>query len=174
MPSQPDSPETIASAIEIRDPDIDQARVRERVAAALAARRAWAGRNGIDYDGIVAAQPVSDASEARAAAIRGAIERLRAAPAQATVQAFLTPSPVPVLGGIVQRVRMALHRVAIFYVNQSAGKQATFNQAAAASIYAMEGASADAARVVELLERVAILEREVAKLRHDASRRARE
>lgn len=170
MPSQPDSPETIASAIEIRDPDIDQARVRKSVAAALAARRAWADQNGFDYDGIVAAQPVSDAAEARAA-IRDAIQRLRAAPRLATVTAFLTPSPLPVLGGIVQRVRMALHRVAIFYVNQSASKQAAFNQAAAAGIDAMERAAADAARVGELLERVAILEREVAKLRHDLSRR---
>jgi uncharacterized small protein (DUF1192 family) len=172
MPSQPDSPETIASAIEIRDPDIDQARVRQRVAEALAARRAWADRNGIDYDGIIAAQTVSDPAEARAAAMRGAIERLRAAPTQAIVSAFLTPSKLPVLGGIVQRVRMALHRVAIFYVNQSANKQASFNQAAAASIYELEHASADASRVVELLKRVAILEREVARLQHDLSRRA--
>jgi len=171
MPSQPDSPETIPSAIEIRVPDIDQRRVGQRVAEALAARRAWAGRNGIDYDGIVAAQTVSDPAEARAAAMRDAIERLRAAPTQAIVSSFLTPSKLPVLGGLVQRVRMALHRVAIFYVNLSASKQASFNQAAAASIYELEHASADAARVVELLKRVANLERQVVRPQHVLSRR---
>lgn len=43
------------------------------------------------------------------------------------VSLFVTPLPIPMIGGIVARVRAALHQVTLFYVNMSAQRQIAFN-----------------------------------------------
>lgn len=40
---------------------------------------------------------------------------------------YLTPSKVPLIGGLWQRVRLALHGLAVFYVNRLAEAQMRFN-----------------------------------------------
>jgi hypothetical protein len=44
------------------------------------------------------------------------------------VESFLSPSKPPLIGGLWQRVRLAAHNLVLFYVNQLAGMQKTFNQ----------------------------------------------
>ena len=44
------------------------------------------------------------------------------------VQPFLTPSHLPVIGKLLQKVRGAIHELVIFYVNQLAGVQGAFNR----------------------------------------------
>ena len=43
------------------------------------------------------------------------------------VALFVTPRPIPVIGGLVARLRVGLHQIALFYVNMSAQRQIGFN-----------------------------------------------
>jgi hypothetical protein len=45
-----------------------------------------------------------------------------------TVQPFLTPSTVPIVGGLWQKIRLAAHNLVVFYVNRHAGAQMAFNR----------------------------------------------
>jgi hypothetical protein len=45
-----------------------------------------------------------------------------------SVQPFLSPSHIPIIGGLWQRVRLAAHQLVVFYVNRLAGAQGTFNR----------------------------------------------
>ena len=45
-----------------------------------------------------------------------------------SVQPFLSPPHIPIIGGLWQRVRLATHQLVVFYVNRLAGAQGTFNR----------------------------------------------
>ena len=45
-----------------------------------------------------------------------------------SVQPFLSPPHIPIIGGLWQRVRHAAHQLVVFYVNRLAGAQVTFNR----------------------------------------------
>lgn len=73
------------------------------------------------------------------------------------LEVSLTPSSLPLLGGLWQRARMAAHQLVVFYVNRLAGAQAAFNREIVASLIAL-------VRDLERDELVA-LEAEVTRLR---------
>ena len=45
-----------------------------------------------------------------------------------SVQPFLSPPHILVIGGLWQRARLAAHQLVVFYVNRLAGAQGTFNR----------------------------------------------
>jgi hypothetical protein len=45
-----------------------------------------------------------------------------------TVQPFLTPVKIPVIGGLWQSIRTSAHQLVVFYVNRHAGAQIAFNR----------------------------------------------
>ncbi len=45
-----------------------------------------------------------------------------------SVQPFLTPSHIPVIGRLWQKMRWSAHQLVVFYVNRLAGAQGTFNR----------------------------------------------
>jgi len=45
-----------------------------------------------------------------------------------SVQPFLSPPYIPIIGGLWQRLRLAAHQLVVFYVNRLASAQATFNR----------------------------------------------
>ena len=45
-----------------------------------------------------------------------------------SVQPFLSPAHIPIIGDLWQRVRLAAHQLVVFYVNRLAGAQGTFNR----------------------------------------------
>jgi hypothetical protein len=51
-----------------------------------------------------------------------------------TVQPFLSPVKTPVVGALWQRMRLAAHRLVIFYVNRHAGAQIAFNREVAGGL----------------------------------------
>lgn len=74
-----------------------------------------------------------------------------------SLEVSLTPSSLPLLGGLWQRARMAAHQLVVFYVNRLAGAQAAFNREIVAGLTAL-------VRDLEHGESAA-LEAEVARLR---------
>jgi hypothetical protein len=45
-----------------------------------------------------------------------------------SVQPFLSPPHLPIVGGLWQRARLAAHQLVVFYVNRLAGAQGAFNR----------------------------------------------
>lgn len=78
-----------------------------------------------------------------------------------TLSPYLTPTRLPFVGGLWQRLRRAAHNLVIFYVNRLAVAQAAFNAHAVRVLnYIVRSLDED-----ETPERLARLEREVAELR---------
>ena len=53
------------------------------------------------------------------------------------VEMMLTETRLPLLGGIVHRVRSGLHELVLFYVNRLASRQIHFNEQTARALVAM-------------------------------------
>lgn len=89
---------------------------------------------------------------ARLDELRGAeagVRGLQAAP-------YVAPSRVPLIGGLLDRVRLAFHRLVVFYVARLADAQGRFNRE---TVAALEGlAAGDADRIARLEGQVAALE----------------
>jgi hypothetical protein len=92
-----------------------------------------------------------------------------------SVQPFLSPSHIPVVGAMWQRVRLAAHRLVVFYVNRLAGAQAAFNREVVAVLTFLVrdldrgGRANPEAEIAALRAEVSALRAEVAALK--ASRR---
>jgi hypothetical protein len=54
-----------------------------------------------------------------------------------SVEPFLSPPHIPIVGGLWQRVRLAAHQLVVFYVNRLAGAQGTFNREIAGALTAL-------------------------------------
>ena len=54
-----------------------------------------------------------------------------------SVQPFLSPAHIPIIGDLWQRVRLAAHQLVVFYVNRLAGAQGTFNREIAGALTAL-------------------------------------
>jgi len=50
------------------------------------------------------------------------------------VEMALTETRLPLVGGLTQRLRAALHELVLFYVNRLAGRQARFNEYSARAL----------------------------------------
>ena len=46
---------------------------------------------------------------------------------QTDVKLYLTPMNVPIIGGLLQRIRQMLHELVVYYVNKQAAEQIQFN-----------------------------------------------
>ncbi|MER3543082.1 MAG: hypothetical protein C4311_00400 [Chloroflexota bacterium] len=80
---------------------------------------------------------------------------------KAYVSLDLTPTRLPLVGGLWQRLRRAAHNLVIFYVNRLGAAQIAFNRHAVRVLNEIVRSLDED----EMLERVARLEREVAELR---------
>ncbi len=89
-----------------------------------------------------------------------------------SVQPFLTPLQMPLIGRLWQRLRAAAHQLVVFYVNRLAGAQGAFNREIFGTVAALVE-DLDRARVDRDAE-IAALRAEVQALRDEvASLRAR-
>jgi hypothetical protein len=97
-------------------------------------------------------------------AVYDALEEASAVMDTIRVEPFLTPSHLPVIGGMWQRLRGAAHSLVVYYVNRLAGAQGAFNREIAA---ALKGLVADLDRGgrADPREELAELRRELMALR---------
>ncbi len=90
-------------------------------------RRIDAEARGIDFDDIAMGRYSVPGSDRFPMELHEALQQASLLRDGSQVSLFVTPTSVPIVGGLLQRVRTALHQAIIFYVNMSAERQIAFN-----------------------------------------------
>jgi hypothetical protein len=144
---------------QIEGDGIDAEAIMQQIRARIRARRAEAKARGLDFeayaDGLYPLSP--DATLSRD--LHEAVRRLGLGYDKVSVELALTETQLPLIGGLVQRVRAAFHALVLFYVNRLAARQMHVNEqtmrALAALVRDLE------AEVTDLRTRLTQLEQKV-------------
>jgi hypothetical protein len=127
----------IGPELEIEAGNIDAEAIMQEIRARLRARRAEAKAQGLDFeayaDGLYPLPP--DAPLSRE--VYEAVRRLGVGYDKVSVELALTQTRLPVIGGLVQRLRAALHGLVLFYVNRLAARQIQVNEQVARALAAL-------------------------------------
>jgi hypothetical protein len=121
-------PDNLEDIIEIRDDQIDVKEVMRQIRANLQKRREAAAAQGVDLDTFVARLYREDHGHFDATVYYN-LRRANATADRITVSRYVSPRSTPVIGGLIQRMRGALHDLVIYYVNMLGSKQTLFNEA---------------------------------------------
>jgi hypothetical protein len=136
-----------ASSVNQNDKINAEAIMRE-IRARIQQRRAQAEAQGLDFDALAEGRFTPDRPARFNAELYYELRRLSLSGEQIGVGLSLTASRLPLIGPLVQRVRLALHQLAIYYVNMLARQQARVNaydaQAWAALMADLEAKAAEA------------------------------
>jgi len=112
----------------IEGSDIDAEAIMQQIRARIRARRAEAKARGLDFeayaDGLYPLSP--DATLSRD--LHEAVRRLGLGYDKVSVELALTETRLPLIRGLVQRVRAAFHALVLFYVNRLAARQIQVNE----------------------------------------------
>ena len=90
-------------------------------------RRAQAEAQGLDFDALAEGRFTPDRPTRFNAELYYELRRLSLSGEQIGVGLSLTTSRLPLIGSLVQRVRLALHQLVIYYVNMLARQQSRVN-----------------------------------------------
>jgi hypothetical protein len=130
-PAVPLPPESVLS---IRDPQLNVDAIMAEIRAALMKRKAEAEARGVDFDDLALGRYLLPDNNRFPIELRESLQQASLLSDSTQVSLFVTPTSTPVIGGLIQRVRMALHQAIIFYVNMSAQRQIAFNVEASKSL----------------------------------------
>lgn len=114
--------------IEIRDPEIDAEAIMRQIRANIRQRREAARTQGIDFDAFLDGIYHQDQGHFEPAVYYN-IRRMNTMYDRITVKQYVSPRSVPLVGELMQRVRVAMHDLVIYYVNMLGSKQVLFNEA---------------------------------------------
>lgn len=109
------------------DADLDSEAIMREIRARIQQRRAQAEAQGLDFDALAEGRFTTDRPTRFNAELYYELRRLSLSGEQIGVSLSLTDSRLPVIGPLVQRVRLALHQVVIYYVNMLARQQSRVN-----------------------------------------------
>ena len=113
---------------DLEAPDLDAEAIMREIRARIRARRAEAKARGVDFeayaDGLYPVPP--DALFSRD--LYEAVRYVGLGWDKVGVEMALTESRLPLIGGLIQRLRAALHELILFYVNRQAARQVRFNE----------------------------------------------
>jgi len=101
--------------------------IMREIRARIQQRRAQAEAQGLDFDALAEGRFTPDRPTHFNSELYYELRRLSLSGEQIGVGLSLTSSRVPVVGSLVQRVRLALHQLVIYYVNMLARQQARVN-----------------------------------------------
>lgn len=157
-------------ALEIRDDQVNTEAIMWAIRDAILLRREDATARGIDFDALAAGTFQRPHAHRFEPALYDSLFNMSALKDKAQVGMYLTESPLPIVGPLVQKVRRALHAVVLFYVNMSAERQIAFNAAVSKTTMGIVRAldreagqqaeiEALRAEVRQLSERIAAIER---------------
>ena len=119
---------------DLEAPDLDAEAIMREIRARIRARRAEAKARGLDFEAYAdGLYPVpSDAPFSRD--LYEAVRYVGLGWDKVGVGMTLTESRLPVIGGLIQRLRAALHELVLFYVNQLAARQVRVNEQTARAL----------------------------------------
>lgn len=150
--------------VEIHADQIDSEAIMRTIRANLQQRRAAAQAQGLNFEALASGVLTQDAGRF-APEVYVNLRRATATADRIAVSQQVSEQHMPLVGGVVQRVRQALHQLVVYYVNMLAGKQMLFNESIVAAASGMAaGLEHDAeldslhAEIQELQARLAALE----------------
>ncbi len=114
--------------VEIRDPEIDAAEIMRRIRERIRQRRVEAEEAGVDYDAFLRTLATDRENARFDKSLYTALRQTAAMSDHLGVGLSLTRPSIPLLGPLIQRVRTALHNLALYYVNLLALQQREFNR----------------------------------------------
>jgi hypothetical protein len=121
----------------IEAPDLDSEAIMQQIRARIRARRAESKARGLDFeayaDGLYPLPPGATLSRDVHEAVRYAALGYD----KMGVELALTETRLPLVGGLVQRLRFALHELVLFYVNRLAARQIRFNEQTARALVSL-------------------------------------
>ena len=133
-PTSPAFPDASPPEPDLQAPDLDTEAIMQEIRARIRARRAQALSRGLDWeayaDGLYPLPPDAILSRDLYEAVRHAALSYDKIPLEMT----LTENRLPLIGGLVQRLRAAFHSLALFYVNRLAAQQVHFNEQTARAL----------------------------------------
>lgn len=119
---------------QIEEGNLDSEAIMQEIRARIRARRAEAKAKGLDFeayaDGLYPLPP--DAIFSRD--LYEAVQYVALGYDKVNLELALTETRLPLVGGLVQQVRAALHAVVLFYVNRLAARQVRFNEQTARAL----------------------------------------
>jgi len=119
---------------DLEAPDLDAEAIMREIRARIRERRAEAKARGLDFeayaDGLYPVLP--DALFGRD--LYEAVRYVGLGWDKVGVDMALTESHLPLIGGLVQRLRAALHELVLFYVNRLAARQVRVNEQTARAL----------------------------------------
>ncbi len=120
--------DNLEEIIEIRDSEIDAEAIMRQIRENIRKRRSDAEAQGLDYEAFVEGLYASPDATRFDRSLYYDLRWMSMGYYKIGVGLSLTESRIPLIGGLVQRVRSALHHLVIFYTNILAGRQARFNE----------------------------------------------
>ena len=141
---------------DLEAPDLDAEAIMREIRARIRERRTEAKARGLDFeayaDGLYPVPP--DALFSRD--LYEAVRYVGLGWDKVGVEKVLTESRLPLIGGLVQRLRAALHDLVLFYVNRLAVRQIRFNEQTARALTTLVRDLE--AEITDLRARLAVLE----------------
>jgi len=108
-------------------PAIDAEAIMREIRARIQQRQAQAEAQGLDFDALAEGRFTPEQPTRFNAELYYELRRLSVSGEQIGVGLSLTTSHVPLIGSLVQRVRLGLHQLVIYYVNMLARQQSRVN-----------------------------------------------
>ena len=106
---------------------LDSEAIMREIRSRIQQRRQQAEAQGIDFDALAEGRFTPDRSTRFNAELYYELRRLSLSGEQIGVSLSLTSAHVPLIGSLIQRVRLMMHQVVIYYVNMLARQQARVN-----------------------------------------------
>jgi len=146
---------------------LDVEAIMREIRSRIQQRRAQAEAQGLDFDALAEGRFTPDRPTRFNAELYYELRRLSLSGEQIGVGLSLTTSRLPLIGSLVQRVRLALHQLVIYYVNMLARQQSRVNAYdARAWLVLMADLEAKAAEVEALQRELAELRARIDRVEH--------
>jgi hypothetical protein len=136
LPTAP-GPDDQAERFRVEAPDLDTETIMQEIRARLRARREQAKAQGLDFEAYADGLYPIDPDAILSRDVHEAVRYAGLGYDKVNVEMMLTETRLPLLGGIVHRLRSALHELVLFYVNRHASRQIHFNEQTARALVAM-------------------------------------
>jgi hypothetical protein len=126
-----------SSAFEIETPDLDAEEIMQQIRARIRARRAEFTAKDLDFEAYADGLYPLPRDAVFSRDLYEAIRYVGVGYDKTNVPPALTETQLPLIGGLVQRLRASLHTLVLFYVNRLAAQQVHFNEQVARALAAM-------------------------------------
>jgi len=123
-----------APGIQLEGDDIESQELGHEIRARSQARRAEAQAMGLDYEAYAGGLYPLPADAVFGRDLYEAVRQVGFGYDKVSVEMELTGTRLPVVGGLVQRLRAAVHELVLFYFNRLEARQMRFNKQMARAV----------------------------------------